>query len=192
MIPLPRTASLLGQLGLAFALLVGGYASAEPLALLKEPGHVAILRHALAPGTDDPPGFRLEDCATQRNLNETGRQQARALGERIRAAGVEVDQIYSSQWCRCLETAELMAVGEVKPLPDLNSVYGRHRVHEAQRTANMRAFLKRLDPNNSTVLVTHFANIYALTRQSASSGGGVVLRVDEEGRFAVVDHIDPP
>lgn len=70
--------------------------------------HVVLMRHAVAPGTGDPAGFELDDCSTQRNLSERGREQARATGERFRANGVTDAAVYSSQWCRCLETARLL------------------------------------------------------------------------------------
>jgi hypothetical protein len=86
---------------------------------LAEGGHVALIRHGNAPGPSlgaggDPPGFRIGDCRTQRNLDETGRGEAKALGEAFRSHGVRVDRIQSSPWCRCMETAQLMALGPVE------------------------------------------------------------------------------
>ena len=82
-------------------------APADPAwAALRAGGAVVVLRHAqTVPGIGDPPGFRLQDCSTQRNLSEEGRQQARRLGETLRRAGVKVDEVLSSRWCRCLDTA---------------------------------------------------------------------------------------
>lgn len=71
--------------------------------------HVLLLRHALAPGTGDPPGFRIDNCSTQRNLDERGRAQARAIGAWLRSRGVTAMAVYSSQWCRCPETARLLS-----------------------------------------------------------------------------------
>ena len=84
-------------------------------AALRAGGHVALIRHALAPGTGDPAGFRVDDCATQRNLSPTGRAQARAIGERFRANGIDTAAVLSSQWCRCLDTARELALGEITP-----------------------------------------------------------------------------
>jgi len=78
-------------------------------------GYVAVMRHAIAPGTGDPSNFRLGDCQTQRNLSETGRQQARRLGQLLRDRQVPVTRVLSSQWCRCLETAKLLDLGQVEP-----------------------------------------------------------------------------
>jgi phosphohistidine phosphatase SixA len=91
-------------------------AGAAVWATLAQGGHVAVIRHGNAPpgSGGDPPGFKIDDCATQRNLDELGREQARALGEAFRAHGVRVDRVVSSPWCRCVDTARLMAVGEVE------------------------------------------------------------------------------
>jgi phosphohistidine phosphatase SixA len=85
-------------------------------AALVEGGHVALIRHGNAPPGHggDPPGFKIDDCSTQRNLDERGREQGKALGEAFRIHGVRVDRILSSPWCRCMDTAHLMAVGRVE------------------------------------------------------------------------------
>ena len=101
-----------------------GAGEAALLAALREGRAVALMRHATAPGTGDPAGFALGDCTTQRNLSAAGREQARATGARLRAAGIAMARIYSSQWCRCLETARLLGLGEVTELPALNSFFG--------------------------------------------------------------------
>src|SRR4029453_256424 len=88
--------------------------SRETWTALVNGGHVALIRHGNAPpGYGDPPGFKIDDCATQRNLDEKGRAQARGLGEAFRQHGVRADKILSSPWCRCLETARLMVLGPV-------------------------------------------------------------------------------
>src|SRR5688500_16468822 len=86
---------------------------AELFEALRTGRAAALLRHALAPGIGDPAEFRLDDCATQRNLSAAGRDQARAIGERLRAQGITQAEVYSSQWCRCLETARLLDLGAV-------------------------------------------------------------------------------
>ena len=99
-------------LGALVALLAfpGAAAAREELwALLEAGGHVALLRHAITTaGVGDPPGMRLDDCRTQRNLTEEGRRHARQVGEAFRARGVAVEQVLSSPWCRCIETARLV------------------------------------------------------------------------------------
>src|SRR3954452_15796974 len=76
--------------------------------LLKEGGQVVLIRHALTtPGAGDPPGMQLDDCSTQRNLSEEGREHARQLGAAFRARSISVGRVLSSPWCRCMDTAQL-------------------------------------------------------------------------------------
>ena len=108
-------------------------ADAVSLAELAKPGRVLMLRHANAPGIGDPPNFKIEDCSTQRNLDTAGRAQAQALGRRLALAGVKEARVYSSQWCRCLETASLLNLGPVRPQPALNSFYQRSEQRKPTR-----------------------------------------------------------
>ncbi len=159
---------------------------AKALAELAQPGRVLMLRHALAPGFGDPPGFKVDDCSTQRNLDDVGRKQARLLGARMRAAGIRAAQVYSSQWCRCLETARLLDLGKVEPLPALNSFFGRYEEREA-RLAAVRGVLARLPKDGPpVVLVTHQVTISGITDRGVGSGGGYVLRLDGSGKPPVV------
>ena len=156
-------------------LLLAAAAQADPLARLGEPGVHAIMRHALAPGTGDPADFRLDDCATQRNLDARGRAQARAAGVMLRDA--PITRVLSSQWCRCLETARLMALGPVEEAPPVNSFFSARDRREAQTRAT-RALLAALPADETALLVTHFVNIRALTGRPAGSGEIVVFRLD--------------
>lgn len=155
------------------------------LAHLHEPGTVLLLRHALAPGTGDPPGFTLDDCSTQRNLSSAGREQAMALGDRLRASGISEARVFSSRWCRCLETAELLEVGEVQPDPALDSFFQR-RAEGPGRTAAAQERIRSLAPGPPVVMVTHQVNISALTGQFTASGAGVVIRMVPEGEPEVL------
>ena len=138
-------------------------------------GHVALMRHALAPGFGDPENFRVDDCSTQRNLSETGRQQARDIGRRFRENGVEDVRVYSSQWCRCLDTARLLDLGKVTVFAGLNSFF-RDRSREAAQTAQVQALIRQQADGQTLVLVTHQVNITALTGVYPQSGEIVVLR----------------
>lgn len=154
---------------------------ALPLSELAKPGRVLMLRHAQAPGNGDPPGFVLADCATQRNLDAAGRAQARALGQRLAAAGVAAAKVYSSQWCRCLETARLLELGPVTPLPALNSFYNRPQ-QRAATVGELRAFLAGLPADGApVVLVTHQFTINAFTGSGTPSGGGSIFQLDGSG-----------
>ncbi|MCA1790701.1 MAG: histidine phosphatase family protein [Thioalkalivibrio sp.] len=175
-----RTLAVLLWLGIVLASSPLAAGAAEVLADLSEPGTVLLLRHALAPGTGDPPGFVLGDCSTQRNLSDTGREQARQLGERLRQAGIVQARVYSSRWCRCLETAELLGLGPVQPLPALDSFF-QERSQGAARTRAARDFLRDLPVGPPVILVTHQVNITGLTGQFTASGSGVLARVPAPG-----------
>lgn len=153
----------------------GASAAPELLARLRDGGVLLVLRHAqTVPGTGDPPGFRLDDCSTQRNLGETGRAQARAWGELLRREGVPVELVLSSAWCRCRETAELMAVGPVGHLPALDSFF-EDRARGPAQTAALRAWIRDWRGRGIAVLVTHQVNITALTGIVPRSGEAVLL-----------------
>ena len=151
--------------------------------IFARPGHVLLLRHANAPGTGDPPAMTLADCSTQRNLDDRGRAQARELGELLRAAKLTGARIYTSQWCRCRETARLLALGPVEELAALNSFFGQPEAKEA-RVRALREFLDALPRDGRpVVLVTHQMTITALTGSFPASGEGLVLKLRAGGGF---------
>ena len=88
-------------------------------------GHFVMIRHALAPGFGDPPEFVIGDCSTQRNLDDEGRKQALKIGRLFKSKGFKKAKIYSSQWCRCRETASMLRLGKVIDLQALNSFFER-------------------------------------------------------------------
>lgn len=169
--PLSRRACLL------LALTVPASASAAPALLdrLRAGGLVVLLRHArTVPGTGDPPGFRLEDCSTQRNLSEAGRAQARAIGEALRRERVPVDLVLSSRWCRCLDTARLLDLGPVRPFAPLDSFFEDRRRSEAQ-TREARARIAAWRGPGNLMMVTHQVNITALSSVYPASGEAAVM-----------------
>jgi broad specificity phosphatase PhoE len=159
-------------------------------AALAAGGHAALMRHASAPGSGDPPGFRLDDCTTQRNLSADGRAEAELIGGMLRGRGLRVDAVYSSQWCRCLETARLLDVAPVVPLPLLNSFF-RDPAQGALQMGDLKAWLRALRPVGTVVLVTHQGVITALTGIVPAEGEIVVIRPADGGE-AVVGRIPPP
>jgi phosphohistidine phosphatase SixA len=177
---------------LAVALLVAtapAHADEALWSALAAGGHVALMRHAQAPGTGDPENFRLDDCSTQRNLDQTGRDQARRTGKMFRERGVTIGRVLSSQWCRCLETAELLALGDVEPFAPLNSFFGE-RTGEPEQTEAVRALLAEADIDGpSLVMVTHQVNITALTGIYPRSGEIVVLRLGGPDIFETIGAI---
>lgn len=137
-------------------------------------GAVVLFRHANAPGTGDPPGMRLDDCATQRNLDDLGRAQARATGEAFRRAGIRVGRVLTSQWCRARETADLAFPGQAEVAAPFNSFFGQPDRAAAQTTAARRLIVDWRGPG-VLVVVTHQVNITALTGLYPASGEGIVL-----------------
>ncbi len=155
-------------------------------------GHVAIMRHATAPGTGDPAGFRLGDCTTQRNLSEAGRAEARAIGERFRQQGVTVARVATSQWCRCRDTAQELALGEVLEDPRLNSFFGSDREATRKAVDGVRAAMAETPRAGPiAILVTHQVNVTAATGVYPASGEIVVVRLDDAGASEVVGTIKP-
>ncbi len=148
-----------------------------------------MIRHAIAPGTGDPDEFRLGDCSTQRNLSPAGRQQARQIGESFRVVGITAARVLTSQWCRCRETAALLALGPVEDLPALNSFF-ENREDGRPQTLELEAWLeKNAGGDRPVVLVTHQVNITALTGIVPRSGGMVVARRDPSGRIGVLGQL---
>lgn len=151
---------------------------------------VLLLRHALAPGIGDPNNFQLDDCSTQRNLNDQGRAQAKAIGEWLRTRGIENVKLYSSQWCRCLETARLMDLGSVTPLPALNSFFERPQDREKNLSA-IRTFIRdNTKPGELIIMVTHQVTISGITDKWTDSGHGKLVKPDQAGGIQVLGELD--
>ena len=143
-------------------------------------GSIVLLRHANAPGIGDPPGFKLNDCSTQRNLDDAGRAQARRLGEAFRRRGVTVGGVLTSQWCRTRETAELAFPRMARDDASFNSFFGANSRQPVQ-TAAALATLNRWRGPGVLVVTTHQVNITALTGLAPAPGEGVVVRSKGEG-----------
>ncbi|WP_422035285.1 histidine phosphatase family protein [Reyranella sp.] len=156
----------------------------DPWAVLRRPGSFALIRHATAPGTNDPSGFRLEDCGTQRNLSAEGRAQAVRIGNLFRANSIAEAGVHSSQWCRCLDTARLMNLGEVRPQPLLNSFF-QDRSREAAQIGALRQWIGELDLAKPTVFVTHQVVVTALSQIFPGSGEIVVMQRVPGGQLSV-------
>ncbi len=146
---------------------------------------VILMRHALAPGTGDPADFQIDDCRTQRNLSDEGRNQARQIGDLIRQSVSRKVRVYSSQWCRCLETARLLNLGTVQVLPFLNSFFESPHNREAQ-TRDLKQWIGTVDDTHVSVLVTHQVNITALTGVYPRSGEMVAVRLTKSGQVDVI------
>jgi broad specificity phosphatase PhoE len=181
---------LVGLLVLALLLPAPAGADEALWGLLRGGGQVVLMRHTITtPGVGDPPGFRLGDCPTQRNLTDAGRDDARRIGAAFRSHGVPVGRVLSSRWCRCLETAQL-AFGRAEPWDALDSIF-EDRQREPERTQALREALRARPADGNLVLVTHGANIVALTGVSPAPGEFLVLTAEGGGRFRVAGRLAP-
>lgn len=158
---------------------------------LAKPGAIVLFRHATAPGVGDPPGFAIDNCATQRNLDERGRAEARKLGELFRSRQVQVGAVLTSQWCRTRDTARLAFGDQVRDESAFNSFFRSSQEDRQAQTARARAVLSSWRGPGALVVVTHQVNIQALTGVGASSAEGVVVRPGENGSFRVVATLNP-
>jgi phosphohistidine phosphatase SixA len=176
----------------ALAFLAVAAAAADGWPEAGRPGAVVLLRHATAPGTGDPPGFKPDDCATQRHLSEEGRAEARRLGALFREKKVAVGEVLTSQWCRTRETARL-AFGEQLPRdePIFNSFFRQTPAQRDAQTARARDLIARWRGPGTLVVVTHQINITALTGIGAASAEGVVVRAEGGGELKVLGTIEP-
>jgi len=156
---------------------------------LRSKNHFALIRHALAPGTGDPQEFTLGRCETQRNLSPEGREQAKRIGDLFRVHGIEEAGVFSSEWCRCHDTAELLDLGPVNSLSALNSFFQDFEQRDT-RTELLKLWLSRQAMNKPLVLVTHQVNITALTGVFPSSGEIVIVRKDAQGELEVLGSIE--
>jgi len=157
---------------------------------LQAGGYVLLIRHAAtAPGAGDPAGFKLNDCATQRNLSTEGREQAKRLGDTFRAHNVPISDVRSSEWCRCLETARL-AFGQAQTWKPLNSMYA-DRSREAEQNREIVALAATVKPPDNLVLVTHGANVSSILGIHPAPAEIVIAR-GERGELKLVGRIPPP
>jgi hypothetical protein len=165
--------------GLAWPLLPAVAADDDVVRLLRGGSVVIAFRHALAPGTFDPPDFKPGVCSTQRNLNDAGRAQARRIGEWFRGRGLRPARVHSSPWCRCLDTATL-AFGQVEPWAALGSPRGATEGTNAESLAALRRALAAASAPGRPfeVWVTHMFVLSDLVGANAASGEGLVLRAD--------------
>ena len=154
--------------------------------LMKGNGYLLMIRHAKAPGFGDPSNIKIGDCSTQRNLNNEGKLQATKTGEVLKQNNIQASAIFSSQWCRCLETAKLLDMGEVKELPSLNSFFEKTQNKEPNLKA-LKSFINSQDTNKKLIImVTHQVTISAISGEYVSSGDGVLLKLNDSKPYEFV------
>ena len=169
--------------------------SAELADKLRSPGYLLLMRHAYAPGVGDPVGYRLDDCATQRNLDAQGIAQAIRTGAWLKRQGVGKALVYSSGWCRCRDTAKALDFGSVDIEPSLASFFNQPEQAGAS-TAALAHFVARAmktKGDHALILVTHHVNIRAFAGPDIGSGDMVLVKVDAQGRATThVRYPSPP
>jgi phosphohistidine phosphatase SixA len=178
---------------LALVLVLPAPAAADDAlwARLKGGDQVVLIRHATTtPGVGDPAGFRLDDCATQRNLTEAGREESRRLGAAFKTRAVPVGRVLSSRWCRCLETARL-AFGSAEPWEALSSLFA-DRSRQAEQTRAFRTLAGEKPGGGNTILVTHGANVLAFVGVSPAPGEMVIVTPQGNGTFTVAGRLPVP
>ncbi len=178
---------------LIFALLVSLPAMADTekaWTALRDGRAILMLRHALAPGTGDPAGFVLNDCSTQRNLNEAGRGQARSWKPFLEDRGITQARVFTSQWCRSMETAREMDLGPVTEWPALNSIF-RNRAQGPEQIARTIELVNLLEPGAPVVLVSHQVNVTALTGVFPASNEGVIVALPLSDTPTVLARVSP-
>ena len=150
------------------------FANDKVITSLKEGGKLVFIRHALAPGNGDPENFELKNCSTQRNLNNIGIEQSKRIGSIFKKNDIKIDNIFSSEWCRCKDTAKF-AFDNFETFDALNSFYDiKFAANEDRQIKDFYEFITNLDNKNNIVFVTHYVVIGAILNIGTSSGEIVV------------------
>ena len=151
---------------------------------LNDGTHVLLIRHADAPGYGDPRNYQIGQCSTQRNLGDLGRKQAKNTGDWLSSQGIGQAKVYSSPWCRCLDTASLLNKGEVKKEMALGSFFDDMSQAKKQ-TDGLTKFIaveRKQFPNTPIIMVTHHVNIQSYVGVVVNSGDMVLVKVDPAGK----------
>ena len=174
--------SLLGQSAMANELEIW-----DKLQGTNPKGYVLLLRHTIAPGVGDPENFKLNDCSTQRNLSQVGRDDAKAVGDWLKRRDIKISRVESSRWCRAKQTAQLLGIGKVRLNSNLDSLFESADPAKAIQTVRVKKQI--VDWRNKSgllVLVGHFVNIGAVAGVGVGSGEGVLVKADSKGKISVV------
>ena len=153
---------------------------------LKVGGKLIFIRHAYAPGGGDPDNFNIYDCSTQRNLSENGRIQSRKIGNFFTENKIEIEKVYSSEWCRCKETASL-AFKNFKTKSFLNSFFSsKFAQNKNSQMRDFQKFLLNWDEKTNLVFVTHYVVISEILDYPSSSGEIVISNKS----FKIIDTLE--
>ena len=141
---------------------------------LKKGGNLIFIRHAYAPGGGDPSNFDINDCTTQRNLNDEGRNQSKKIGAFFKKNKIPIDLVISSEWCRCKETASI-AFYDFKTKNFLNSFYSeKFTKNKSLQLKNLEKYVDNWNSDKNLVLVTHYVVISETLNYTPKSGEIVI------------------
>ena len=153
---------------------------------LKVGGKLIFIRHAYAPGGGDPENFNIYDCSTQRNLSESGRIQSRKIGNFFTENKIKIENVYSSEWCRCKETASL-AFKNFKTKSFLNSFFSsKFAQNKNSQMRDFQKFLLDWDEKTNLIFVTHYVVISEILDYPSSSGEIVISNKN----FKIIDTLE--
>tara|TARA_E500000331_G_scaffold225963_1_gene216318 strand:+ start:406 stop:951 length:546 start_codon:yes stop_codon:yes gene_type:complete len=162
------------------------FSSDEIVNSLKKGKKLIFIRHAYAPGNGDPTNFDLKDCSTQRNLNQRGIEQSKIIGSFFKENSIKIDEIFSSEWCRCKDTAKY-AFGNFKKFDALNSFYDeRFAANKTKQIEDFKEYIKNWNGENNLVFVTHYVVISAILKIGVSSGEIII----SDKSFEVIGSIE--
>ncbi|MDC0862028.1 histidine phosphatase family protein [Alphaproteobacteria bacterium] len=155
---------------LIFIFINKSFSSQEIINALQEGNKLIFIRHAYAPGTGDPNNFNLQDCSSQRNLNEGGINQSKKIGLFFKNNKIKIDKVLSSEWCRCKDTAQI-AFKNYETFDALNSFYDEEFIsYKSTQIKDLKKFIKNWKSDKNLVLVTHFVVIREMLDVGVSSG----------------------
>jgi len=141
---------------------------------LEDGGKLIFIRHAYAPGSDDPNNFNLNDCSTQRNLNEDGIKQAKNIGNFFKKNKIKIYKVFSSEWCRCKETAKI-AFNDFSTKNFLNSFYSpKFQKNKSKQVKELSNYVRNFNSKKNLILITHYVLIYEILGYAPSSGEIVI------------------
>ena len=153
---------------------------------LKEGKKLVFIRHAIAPGNGDPNNFDINDCSTQRNLDENGIEESKKIGLFFKNNKIKIDKVLSSQWCRCKDTAKY-AFKNFETFDALNSFYDeKFAKNETKQIKDLKNYIKNWNSDKNIVLITHFVVISSILNTGSSSGEIII----SDKNFNIIGSID--
>ena len=153
---------------------------------LKKGGKIIFIRHAYAPGGGDPNNFDINDCATQRNLNNDGRHQSKKIGDFFKKNEISIEKVYSSEWCRCKETASI-AFRSFETKNFLNSFFSqRFAKNRENQVENFNKFINNWNGKRNLIFVTHYVVISEILNYAPASGEIIV----SDKQLKVIDTLE--